>query len=116
VDSILEGVGATRLTANLARAPPLDGALRCSDAEAVAMARHLAASDGLFVGASAACNAVGALRAALAVGPGHLVVTVLCDGGGRHLSRFWSDAYCQDRGLLPPASRGLELELLLGRT
>jgi cysteine synthase len=56
VDSILEGVGATRLTANLARAPPLDGALRCSDAEAVAMARHLAASDGFFVGASAACN------------------------------------------------------------
>ena len=78
---------------NVAAALPfIDSAWRVSDAEAVAMARRLLRDEGLFVGSSSALNCVGALRAARELGPGHTVVTVLCDGGARHLSRFWSDA------------------------
>lgn len=114
VDTITEGIGINRLTANFAKAPRLDGAFRGSDAEAVAMARHLRAADGLFVGSSAAMNAVGALRVAQLLGPGHTVVTLLCDGGARHLSKFWSDDYLAQAGLLPPPEQaGRELELLM---
>ena len=118
VDTITEGIGINRLTANFSAAPRLDGAFRGSDAEAVAMARHLRRADGLFVGSSAAMNAVGALRVAQALGPGHTVVTLLCDGGGRHLSKFWSDGALAAAGLLPPPEQeGRELEVLLsGRT
>lgn len=68
VDTVTEGIGINRLTANFLRAPRLDGAFRGSDAEAVAMARHLRAKDGLFVGSSAAMNAVGAMRVAQLLG------------------------------------------------
>lgn len=68
VDTITEGIGINRLTANFLRAPRFDGAFQGSDAEAVAMARHLRAADGLFVGSSAAMNALGALRVAQALG------------------------------------------------
>lgn len=57
--------------------------------------------DGLFVGASAAMNCVGAVKAAQALGPGHTVVTILCDGGQRHLSRFHSPACLKGLGLAP---------------
>lgn len=50
------------------------------------MARHLLEHEGLFVGGSAALNCVGAVRAARQLGPGHTIVTVLCDGGQRYLS------------------------------
>jgi len=114
VDTVTEGVGLNRVTANFAAAPPLAGAFAVSDAEALAMARHLAAKDGLFLGSSAAVNCVGALRAARALGPGHTVVTVLCDGGGRHLSKFWNDDALQAAGLLPPPERcGHELRFLI---
>jgi cysteine synthase A len=114
VDTITEGIGINRLTANFARAPPLAGAFRGTDAEAVAMARHLRSAEGLFVGSSSAMNAVGALRVAQALGPGHTVVTVLCDGGGRHLSKFWSEGALEAAGLTPPPERaGHELEWLL---
>ena len=68
VDTITEGIGINRLTANFQAAPPLDGAFQGSDAEAIAMARHLRAADGLFVGSSAAMNALGALRVAQELG------------------------------------------------
>ena len=84
-DSIVEGVGIDRVTANLARAQ-VDMAFRVSDAESVAMARHLLQEEGLFVGGSAALNCVGAVRTARHLGPGHTIVTVLCDGGQRYLS------------------------------
>ena len=68
VDTITEGIGINRLTANFLRSPRLDGAFQGTDAEAVAMARHLRAADGLFVGSSAAMNALGALRVAQQLG------------------------------------------------
>jgi len=60
-------------------------------------------NDGLFVGSSAALNCVGAVKVAHALGPGHVVVTVLCDGGARHLSKFHSPAYLARLGLQPRA-------------
>ena len=84
-DTIVEGVGIDRVTANLEQAQ-IDSAYRVTDGEAKAMAKHLLAQEGLFVGGSAALNCVGAVRAARQLGPGHMIVTVLCDGGHRYLS------------------------------
>ena len=64
-------------------------------------AGYLLRNDGLFVGSSAAVNCVGAVRVARALGPGHTVVTLLCDGGQRHLSKFHSPQYLADAGLTP---------------
>jgi len=133
VDSVTEGVGLNRVTANFSRALPLlDGAVTCSDEEAVEMARHLLAHDGLFVGSSAAVNCVGAVKVARAMNrareeeeqarereestgfwsrlfslsflsrasaPPPVVVTLLCDGGGRHLSKFHSGAALREAGV-----------------
>jgi cysteine synthase A len=63
----------------------------------------------LFLGSSAAVNCVGAVKAAMMLGPGHTVVTVLCDGGARHLSKFHSPSYLAEMGLTPEATgSGLE--------
>lgn len=66
-------------------------------------------NEGLWVGSSSALNCVGAVKAARALGPGAVVVTVLCDGGARHLSRFYSPDYLAGRGLAPadPPPEGL---------
>ncbi|KAK9475075.1 tryptophan synthase beta subunit-like PLP-dependent enzyme [Dipodascopsis tothii] len=91
VDTIVEGVGLNRLTRNFDVGRRLvDDAERVSDAAALLMARFLVEQDGLFVGSSTAVNCVAALRVARALGPGHVVVTVLCDSGARHLSKFWA--------------------------
>jgi len=99
-DTVTEGVGLNRLTANFARAI-INGAFRCSDREAVDMAQHLLQHDALWVGSSSAVNCVGAVRAARALGPGHVIVTVLCDGGARHVSKFHNEAYLTAAGLAP---------------
>ena len=65
------------------------------------MAHYLLRNDGIFVGSSAAMNCVGAVKAARVLGPGHTVVTLLCDGGARHLSKFYSPPYLQQHGLTP---------------
>ena len=84
-DTIMEGVGCDRVTANFASAS-LDGSFQVRDDESVAMARHLLDAEGLFVGGSSGMNCVAAVRAARELGPGHTVVTVLCDGGQRYLN------------------------------
>ncbi len=99
-DTVTEGIGINRLTANFARAK-VDSAFRGSDEEAVEMAAYLLRHEGLFVGSSAAMNCVGAVKAARVLGPGHTVVTVLCDGGQRHLSKFHNAAYLHEHGLAP---------------
>lgn len=90
VDTIIEGIGSTRITRNLDHGLPLiDDAFAVSDAEALAMAHYLVQKEGLFVGSSSGVNCVGALRTAQKLGPGHVIVTILCDSGVRHLSKFW---------------------------
>lgn len=64
-------------------------------------------NDGLFLGSSSAMNCVGAVRVAQALGPGHTIVTILCDSGMRHLSKFYDAHYLSQYGLGPSAS-GLE--------
>ena len=100
-DTVTEGIGINRLTANFLQAS-VDAALRGTDQEAVDMARHLLQEDGLFVGSSSAMNCVGAVKVAQRLGPGHTIVTVLCDGGSRHLSKFHSPSYLEAAGLQWP--------------
>lgn len=61
-------------------------------------------SDGLFLGSSSAMNCVGAVKVAQSVGPGHTIVTILCDSGMRHLSKFYNDQYLCQYGLMPEAA------------
>ncbi|CAJ1971507.1 unnamed protein product [Sphenostylis stenocarpa] len=105
-DTITEGIGINRITKNFAMAK-LDGAFRGTDREAVEMARFLLKNDGLFLGSSSAMNCVGAVRVAQAIGPGHTIVTILCDSGMRHLSKFYNADYLSELGLTPKAD-GLE--------
>lgn len=93
VDTIVEGIGINRVTANFeAGRAYIDDAVRVGDEEAMAMARLLVEKEGLFVGSSSAVNCVAAVRTALEMGPGHRIVTILCDSGTRHLSKFWKKA------------------------
>ncbi|KAL7753658.1 Cysteine synthase 2 [Sorochytrium milnesiophthora] len=85
----------------------IDDAVRVSDREAVEMSRYLMHEEGLFVGSSSCVNLVAAVRVAKALGPGKRIVTLLCDSGSRHLTKFWNDAYLEKVGLTPTA-QGLE--------
>ncbi|GLT61649.1 hypothetical protein SLA2020_343410 [Shorea laevis] len=71
------------------------------------MSRLLLKNNGLFLGSSSAMNCVGAVRVAQALGPGHTIVTILCDSGMRHLSKFYDAQYLSEHGLAPTAT-GLE--------
>ncbi|KAL2210471.1 PALP-domain-containing protein [Sarocladium strictum] len=90
VDSIVEGVGINRITQNLDEGRDLiDDAVKVTDEQACRMARWLVQKDGLFIGSSSAVNCVAAVQAASMVKEGETVVTVLCDPGTRHLSKFY---------------------------
>ncbi|PKA61072.1 Cysteine synthase [Apostasia shenzhenica] len=105
-DTITEGIGINRLTENFMMAE-IDGAYQGTDKEAIEMSRFLLKNDGIFVGSSSAVNCIGAVRVARDLGPGHTVITILCDSGMRHLSKFYNPHYLADLGLTPTAS-GLE--------
>ncbi|KAJ1968731.1 Cysteine synthase 2, partial [Dispira parvispora] len=116
VDTVVEGIGMNRMTRNVAQVLGgsgaaddwIDDAVRVTDQEAVWMARYLVNKEGLFVGSSSAVNCVAAVRTALALGPGHTVVTVLCDSGQRHLTKFWDDAHLSHLGLSTTIPDSLE--------
>lgn len=59
------------------------------------MSRYLVTHDGLFLGSSSACNLVASVRLAKRLSKGARIVTILCDSGARHQSKFWSDEYLQ---------------------
>lgn len=91
VDTVVEGIGLTRSTANFeAGIDLIDDAVKVTDDQARAMARWLCEKDGIFVGSSSAVNCVAAVKTAQLLGPGHRIVTILCDSGMRHLSKFWA--------------------------
>jgi cysteine synthase A len=78
----------------------LDDAIRVTDQESVDMAHWLIKEEGLFVGSSSAMNVFGAFKFAKeSMRPGSCVVTVVCDGGQRHLTRFWSRDFIKGWGL-----------------
>lgn len=95
---ITEGVGLNRLTANF-QAARIDEAVQCSDQEAVDMAHFLLHNEGLYVGSSSAVNCVGAVKLARLLGKGHTIVTILCDSGHRHSSKFHNQEYLVRHGV-----------------
>mmetsp|Transcript_2122 Transcript_2122/g.4873 ORF Transcript_2122/g.4873 Transcript_2122/m.4873 type:complete len:405 (+) Transcript_2122:46-1260(+) len=99
-DTLCEGIGIDRLTANFETGlPAIDEALRVSDQEVVNMSRHLLDQDGLFVGSSSALNLCAAREIARRLGPGHTIVTVICGSGSRELTKLYNDEYLKSRGL-----------------
>jgi cysteine synthase A len=96
VDTVVEGIGINRMTNNIDLAIPIiDDAFRITDVEAVAMSRYLVQNDGLFLGSSSACNLVACIKFVKKRGwrDGQTLVTILCDSGNRHYSKFWNDEY-----------------------
>lgn len=90
VDTVVEGIGLTRSTSNFeVGANLIDDAVKVTDDQARAMARWLCEKDGVFVGSSSAVNCYAACKVAMEMGVGNRVVTILCDSGMRHLSKFW---------------------------
>jgi cysteine synthase A len=90
VDTMVEGIGINRITENFEAGRGLiDDAVKVTDEQACRMARWLVEHDGIFIGSSSAVNCVAAVVTALKMPEGSRVVTILCDSGTRHLSKFW---------------------------
>ena len=100
-NSVAEGIGQSRITANLDGAP-IDDAWRVSDLEALPIVHGLMQHEGLCVGLSSGINVAGAIRLGKSLGPGRTVVTVLCDSGLRYLSTIFNPAWLRQRDLPSP--------------
>jgi cysteine synthase len=100
-NSVAEGIGQSRITANLDSAP-VDLAFRVSDEEALAQVTALLRDEGLCVGLSSGINVAGAIALARALGPGKTIVTILCDSGMRYLSTLSNPAWLASKGLSVP--------------
>ncbi len=96
--SITEGIGIGRVTANLAGVK-IDRAESITDAETVYYVFRLLREEGLFVGSSSGVNVAGAVRTARALGPGHTIVTILCDTGAKYQSRLFDRAWLDQKGM-----------------
>jgi cysteine synthase A len=100
--SITEGIGQGRITKNLEGAP-IDRAYLIPDEESLSIVFNLIAEEGICVGASSGVNVAGAMRLAKELGPGHTIVTILCDPGTRYQSRLFNPSFLRSRSLpLPP--------------
>ena len=100
--SITEGIGQGRITANLEGFAP-DFACRVPDDEALPIVFDLLADEGLCLGGSSGVNVGGAIRMAREMGPGHTIVTILCDYGTRYQSKLFNPAFLRSKGLPVPA-------------
>ena len=100
-NSIAEGIGQGRVTRNLEDAP-IDLAFQISDEEALPIVFDLLKEDGLCLGLSSGINVAGALRLAREMGPGHTIVTVLCDSGTRYMGKLWNPAFLKEKDLPCP--------------
>ena len=96
--SITEGIGNSRVTENLAAAP-LDDAVQVADQAMVHMVFRLLREEGWFFGSSTGVNLCAAAQVARDLGPGHTVVTMLCDGGAKYQSRLFNREWLAERGL-----------------
>ena len=99
--SITEGIGQSRITANLEGAP-IDRAYQIQDAEAVQIVFDLLEHEGLCLGGSSGINIAGAIRMAKELGPGHTIVTVLCDYGTRYQSKLFNPDFMRSKNLPVP--------------
>jgi cysteine synthase A len=100
--SITEGIGQGRITANLEGFTP-DFSYNIPDAEALPLVFDLLAEEGLCMGGSTGINIAGAMRMAREMGPGHTIVTILCDFGNRYQSKLWNPEFLREKGLPTPA-------------
>ncbi|MEM9272908.1 MAG: cysteine synthase A [Cyanobacteria bacterium P01_F01_bin.143] len=98
--SITEGIGNSRITANM-QDVPLDDAIQIDDPECIRVVYQLLLKDGLFMGGSVGINVGAAVALAKQMGPGHTIVTVLCDGGGRYQSKLYNPQWLAEKGLSP---------------
>ncbi len=101
-NSISEGIGQGRITANLAEAP-IDMAFSLSDRDALPLIFDLMRNEGLYLGGSTAINVAGAVEMAREMGPGHTIVTILCDSGQRYQSKVWNPEFLKSRNLPIPS-------------
>jgi cysteine synthase A len=99
--SVAEGIGQSRITANLESAP-VDLAFRVGDEEGLDWAFRLLREEGLCLGLSSGINVGGAVALARAMGPGHRIVTILCDSGMRYLSTLFNPAWLAAKGFAVP--------------
>ncbi|PKU25861.1 cysteine synthase A [Telmatospirillum siberiense] len=100
-NSITEGIGQGRITGNLDGAP-IDNQFRVTDEEALPMIFDLLKEEGLCVGGSSGINVMGAVKLARDLGPGHTVVTILCDFGTRYQSKLFNPVFLKERSLPIP--------------
>jgi cysteine synthase A len=100
--SITEGIGQSRVPGNLEGAP-IDGAERIPDAEALDQVFSLLINEGLSIGGSAGINVAAAIRVAKRLGPGHTVVTILCDSGARYQSKLFNPEFLRSKNLPVPS-------------
>lgn len=101
-NSIVEGIGINHITGNIAQAQ-VDAAFMISDEEALPLLFDLLQHEGLCLGGSAGINIAGAVRLAEQMGPGHTIVTILCDYGNRYQSKLFNPAFLHNKGLPVPA-------------
>jgi cysteine synthase A len=99
--SITEGIGQGRITKNIEGAP-IDDAYQIPDAEMLPIVFDLLREEGLCLGGSSGINVAGAMRMAKDLGPGHTIVTVLCDYGTRYQSKLFNPAFLRQKGLPTP--------------
>lgn len=99
--SITEGIGNGRITRNLEHAP-VDHAYRIPDEESVPIVFRLLLEEGLLLGGSSGVNVAGAIRLARELGPGHTIVTILCDSGLRYRGRLFNPEFLASKGLPVP--------------
>ena len=99
--SITEGIGQSRVPENL-NGVQIDDAERIEDAEALEEIYDVLIHEGLSVGTSAGINIAAAIRVAKRLGPGHTVVTILCDGGARYASKLFNVPFLREKGLPVP--------------
>lgn len=105
-------MGLDRVTQNFAQAE-IDTGVLVPDQLMVNTAHWLLRHEGLFVGSSSALNVAAAVHTAIRMGPGKKIVTVICDSGNRHLSRFWNPEYLAANKLSWPDSESLGISDLL---
>ena len=100
-----QGMGPGFIPPNLDRSL-LDRVVKAWEEDAFPLARRLASEEGLFLGSTSGINVAGAVRVARELGPGHRIVTVLCDGGAKYVSRLFDRNWLTEKGLLQAAQEG----------
>ncbi len=97
--SITEGIGQGRITKNM-EGMPADDSIRIDDKECLRILNQILKKDGLFMGGSVGINLGAAYKIAKDLGPGHTIVTVLCDGGARYQSKIYNEEFLRSKGLV----------------